>query len=234
MKFVTLALITFLVLASADPFPNYGLVRRQVAPVVPAPPAPVPAPAPAPAPVTPAPAIIPTVTTTTTTPDNSEKDKKEHKKKNDKKKNKDKEAQAPPAVVPAVAVAAVPAPAQPVVPATPTVPVQPGTAVAGRASYEDAGPKAVGSCGTLEELATLTAAINVGQMGNGPNPNDNPNCKRFMTVQFANSPAIQVKIADTCDSCPVGEIVLSLSAANALGPVFVKAGRAAVTWTINP
>ncbi|RKP36600.1 hypothetical protein BJ085DRAFT_38970 [Dimargaris cristalligena] len=202
MKFVTLALITFLVLASADPFPNYGLVRRQVAPVVPAPPAPVPAPALAPAPVTPAPAIIPTVTTTTTTPDNSEKDKKEHKKKNDKKKNKDKEAQAPPAVVPAVAVAAVPAPAQPVVPATPTVPVQPGTAVAGRASYEDAGPKAVGSCGTLEELATLTAAI--------------------------------VKIADTCDSCPVGEIVLSLSAANALGPVFVKAGRAAVTWTINP
>ncbi|RKP34354.1 hypothetical protein BJ085DRAFT_2109, partial [Dimargaris cristalligena] len=87
-----------------------------------------------------------------------------------------------------------------------------------------------GSCGTLEDPKTLTVAINAGQMGNGANPNDNPTCNKTMTIKFENK-SIQAKITDTCISCQPGEIVLSYSAAVALGTFDAKSGRAPVTWS---
>ncbi|RKP36884.1 hypothetical protein BJ085DRAFT_38756 [Dimargaris cristalligena] len=133
-----------------------------------------------------------------------------------------------------------PAPAPPVVPApvapAPVVPVVAevvvGQDIAGKASFEDAGPKDVGSCGTLEELATLTVSINKGQMADDIYPGTNPKCFKMMSVQSVFGTSVQAKITDTCEDCEVGEVVLSQSAANALGPKFVKAGRSQVTWKI--
>ncbi|KAJ1992512.1 hypothetical protein H4R33_000968 [Dimargaris cristalligena] len=118
----------------------------------------------------------------------------------------------------------------PVVPVVAEVVV--GQDIAGKASFEDAGPKDVGSCGTLEELATLTVSINKGQMADDIYPGTNPKCFKMMSVQSVFGTSVQAKITDTCEDCEVGEVVLSQSAANALGPKFVKAGRSQVTWKI--
>ncbi|KAJ1994527.1 hypothetical protein H4R33_000233 [Dimargaris cristalligena] len=117
-------------------------------------------------------------------------------------------------------------------PAPTAQPVQPGVQITGQATFEVPGPKKIGSCGyDVEELA-FSVAINKAQMANGPNPNENPNCRKSMTVQY-NNVSVMVEITDTCESCQPGEIVLSHSAGSQLGQEFVNKGRNTVVWVIN-
>ncbi|KAJ1977477.1 hypothetical protein H4R33_006211 [Dimargaris cristalligena] len=44
---------------------------------------------------------------------------------------------------------------------------------------------------------------------------------------------VTVKVMDTCASCKLGEIVLSNTAAQKLGQAFMNQGRAQVSWLIN-
>lgn len=65
----------------------------------------------------------------------------------------------------------------------------------------------MGSCGSENSDSELVAAMNHGQMANGGNSNNNPNCGRRVSIHGPNG-SVTVKVVDTCPSCGHGDIDL--------------------------
>ncbi|KAI9489692.1 hypothetical protein BDB00DRAFT_876125 [Zychaea mexicana] len=80
-----------------------------------------------------------------------------------------------------------------------------GDALSGVGTYYNAGP---GSCGETDTNDELVVAINKPQMHNGPNPNVNPHCNKYVYVTGPNGET-KARIVDTCPLCPEGCLDLS-------------------------
>ncbi|KAI9006271.1 RlpA-like double-psi beta-barrel-protein domain-containing protein-containing protein [Phycomyces nitens] len=85
----------------------------------------------------------------------------------------------------------------------------------------------LGSCGSSDGNNDLVAALNAPQMGNVPNPNNNPNCGRRATVKGPKG-TVTVRIVDTCPPCKKGDLDLSPAAFGKIADF--DAGRVHITW----
>ncbi|KAI7884415.1 hypothetical protein K492DRAFT_174020 [Lichtheimia hyalospora FSU 10163] len=83
-----------------------------------------------------------------------------------------------------------------------------GGSYSGKATWYTVG---MGSCGSTNSDSELVAAMNHGQMANGGNSNNNPNCGRSVKIRGPKG-SVTVKIVDTCPSCGHGDIDMSPSA----------------------
>ncbi|CDH60010.1 hypothetical protein RO3G_09000 [Lichtheimia corymbifera JMRC:FSU:9682] len=101
----------------------------------------------------------------------------------------------------------------------------PGTQYDGTGTYYDTG---VGSCGKKDTNDELIVAINKAQMGNGPNPNANPHCGKYVVVQGTNG-NVKAKIEDTCPTCGSGSLDLSPAVFRAVCGDESK-GKCAIHW----
>ncbi|KAI7879917.1 hypothetical protein K492DRAFT_130797 [Lichtheimia hyalospora FSU 10163] len=81
----------------------------------------------------------------------------------------------------------------------------PGTQYDGIGTYYNTG---VGSCGKKDTNDELVVAINKAQMGNGPNPNANPHCGKYVFIEGTDGET-KAKIEDTCPTCDSGSLDLS-------------------------
>lgn len=94
----------------------------------------------------------------------------------------------------------------------------------GDATYYNTG---LGSCGWTSKDSDLIVALNHGQMENGANSNNNPNCGRTITATGPNG-SVTVKVVDTCPGCANGDLDLSPAAFAKIADM--SAGRVPVTW----
>lgn len=94
----------------------------------------------------------------------------------------------------------------------------------GDATYYNTG---LGSCGWTSKDSDLIVALNHGQMANGANSNNNPNCGRSITATGPNG-SVTVKVVDTCPGCANGDLDLSPAAFAKIADM--SAGRVPVTW----
>lgn len=83
------------------------------------------------------------------------------------------------------------------------------------------------SCGTQSSDSDMMAAMNVAQMGNGANPNANPNCGKKVAIKGPKG-SVTVTIMDTCPGCKSGDIDLSPAAFDKIADQ--AQGRVPITW----
>ncbi|OBZ87831.1 Papain inhibitor [Choanephora cucurbitarum] len=88
----------------------------------------------------------------------------------------------------------------------------------------------LGSCGWTNSESDMIAALNHGQMANGANSNNNPNCGRSVSIQGPKG-SVTVKIVDTCPGCSNGDIDLSPAAFAKIADL--SAGRVKISWSWN-
>ncbi|KAI9361054.1 RlpA-like double-psi beta-barrel-protein domain-containing protein-containing protein, partial [Pilaira anomala] len=86
----------------------------------------------------------------------------------------------------------------------------------------------LGSCGWDNSNDELIAALNAPQMQNGANPNNNPNCGKYINVKGPKG-SVRVKIVDTCPPCVKGDVDLSYAAFAKIADM--EKGRVPITWT---
>ncbi|KAI8368722.1 RlpA-like double-psi beta-barrel-protein domain-containing protein-containing protein [Blakeslea trispora] len=88
----------------------------------------------------------------------------------------------------------------------------------------------LGSCGWTNSENDMIAALNHGQMANGANSNNNPNCGRSVSIKGPKG-SVNVKIVDTCPGCASGDIDLSPAAFAKIADL--SAGRVKISWSWN-
>ncbi|CEP18843.1 hypothetical protein [Parasitella parasitica] len=95
----------------------------------------------------------------------------------------------------------------------------------GDATYYNTG---LGSCGWESAESELIVALNIGQMENGANSNNNPNCGRSITATGPKG-SVTVKVVDTCPGCANGDLDLSPAAFEKIADL--SAGRVPISWS---
>ncbi|KAI8640655.1 RlpA-like double-psi beta-barrel-protein domain-containing protein-containing protein [Parasitella parasitica] len=95
----------------------------------------------------------------------------------------------------------------------------------GDATYYNTG---LGSCGWTSKESELIVALNIGQMDNGANSNNNPNCGRSITATGPKG-SVTVKVVDTCPGCANGDLDLSPAAFERIADL--TAGRVPISWS---
>lgn len=89
----------------------------------------------------------------------------------------------------------------------------------------------LGSCGLTNTGDEAIVALAVDTMNNPANPNLNPLCGKFITIEFEGQ-RHQAKVVDTCGACATGDIDLSLTLFQQVAPG--GDGRVAgVKWWFN-
>ncbi|KAI8149452.1 hypothetical protein BJV82DRAFT_505173 [Fennellomyces sp. T-0311] len=100
-----------------------------------------------------------------------------------------------------------------------------GAAFDGIGTYYNPGP---GSCGQTDTDDELVVAINRPQMHNGPNPNVNPHCNKYVYIKGSDGET-KARIEDTCPTCPQGCLDLSPAVFKAVcGDL--KKGKCSISW----
>ncbi|KAI9004892.1 RlpA-like double-psi beta-barrel-protein domain-containing protein-containing protein [Phycomyces nitens] len=75
----------------------------------------------------------------------------------------------------------------------------------GSGTYYNVGP---GSCGETNSDTEMVVAVNIGQMDNGPNPNNNPHCQKMVSIKGARG-VVKARVVDTCPGCSEGGLDMS-------------------------
>ncbi|KAI9172644.1 Papain inhibitor [Paramyrothecium foliicola] len=85
----------------------------------------------------------------------------------------------------------------------------------------------LGACGWTHNDGSPVVALAPAQFGNTPNPNQNPNCGRWITIK-ANGKTTAAQVVDLCPGCPSGAIDVSPAIFDDIAPL--SQGVVQVNW----
>ncbi|QDS76308.1 hypothetical protein FKW77_002321 [Venturia effusa] len=74
------------------------------------------------------------------------------------------------------------------------------------------------SCGLTGSNSDFLVAMNKPDMANGVNPNNNPNCNKYINIYYNGVGPIKGKVVDTCPECASGSIDVTDSLFKAIAP----------------